>query len=79
MRSEYTADGIADNLGAALQILGRSRVWLAREIGVRPNTVTSWLSGESVPSVEHLIKLAHVTGYAPQMLLIGKKKRRKGK
>lgn len=77
MRSEYTADGIAPQLEAALKNLKQSRVWLAREVGVRPNTVTSWLSGESVPSVEHLIKLAHVLGVPPQALLIGKRKKRR--
>jgi len=41
---------------------GRSQAWVAHEVGVTAQVVSSWESGEYAPTAEHLRALAEYFG-----------------
>jgi len=50
----------ADGLRAALEEAGRSQAWLAKQLVVRPETVSRWVCGELNPTEEHVAMTARL-------------------
>jgi hypothetical protein len=50
---------------------GRSIVWLSNKIGIKPNTLSQYLMGNSQPSMRVIIELSRLTDCNVTDLLIG--------
>lgn len=50
----------ADGLRSALDAAGRSQAWLAKQLCVRPETVSRWARGELNPTEENVAKIARL-------------------
>lgn len=56
------SDLIASRISRALAKSGISKVAAAKQLGVSRSSIQSWTSGRYVPSPEHLVKIAELTG-----------------
>lgn len=51
-----------DQINAWLKAEGRKLTWLAKQIPVNRTTLWVWMTGATVPKLEHRRKLEQVTG-----------------
>jgi|SRR5215831_13416222 len=65
------AQRIGERLRWAREMLGYSRVELAREIGVDPAFIGKIEAGQRIPSVFLVMSLCHVLHISPQYMLWG--------
>ena len=47
-----------NNLEKILEKKGIKKSWLVREMGVNKNTLTNWISGNTVPRLDQAYKIA---------------------
>lgn len=66
------ADNIATRLREAMIAADMKQSELGRQIGVRPSSVSFWLSGRNTPDTENLTKLATLLGVRLEWLGTGR-------
>lgn len=64
-------DGFGTRLREAINDAGLTQMQLAEQIGVRPNLVSLWVQGKSLPSTPNLARLVPVLRADADWLLLG--------
>jgi transcriptional regulator with XRE-family HTH domain len=69
--SENTTDDLSRRIAEARQTVGMSRAEFAQNVGVTPDTVDAWETGERAPRANRLTTLCGVLRVSPAWLLTG--------
>lgn len=71
-------DGFGTRLKEAINDAGLTQAQLAEQIGVRPNLISLWVQGKSLPSTPNLARLVSVLRANADWLLLGDARQERG-
>lgn len=71
MNMPATVESVSQRIVRAREATGYSTAQLARRIGVRTRTLSSWEDGRAEPRANRLVMMAGVLNVSPTWLLVG--------
>lgn len=71
MTISSAVDNVGERIRQAREAAGLSTAQLARRLGVRTHTLSSWESGRAEPRANRLVMMAGVLNVSPTWLLMG--------